>query len=237
MGGVISLFSFIYPEQFYNYPIWFLWCLFLVYILFYAIRLIATHFKNFSFALFTISFVIGLFGYMLGYFQWNLPAFLDTSMTALPFFAMGHLFAIYRENIMKSRLYKYWPLTLSLFVLIAVLLAGSGDPVFARNEYRQSFIELYGCGVSGIAIVLLIASKLPAIPFLSWFGRSTLVVLLVHRPLLEVVLKALLPYNLPEPLLALFTVTILIVLFFVIVPGMNRFFPYTTAHKNLFRYT
>lgn len=95
LGGRFDLsllWSFIYPEFFPNFPIWFLYCLFELNIMFYVIYLVAGKFKKYNLLVMTVlSLIIGFVGYYLGHIKLNLPMFIDSAMSALPFFYIGFI--------------------------------------------------------------------------------------------------------------------------------------------------
>ena len=85
--GWPSLYAFVYPEEFPNIPIWFLWCLFISNILFYIIVLVC---RGRDKLLVPLVFLLCLTGYAIDYYQINLPAFIDSSLRYFPFFFLGY---------------------------------------------------------------------------------------------------------------------------------------------------
>ncbi|MEI3461824.1 MAG: acyltransferase family protein [Bacteroides eggerthii] len=106
--GIQTLWAFIYPEKFGNGPIWFLWCLFVMNIIFYSVYLFSKKYKSFQLQiLIALSISIGLVGYAFGKYNINLPAFIDSSMTALPFFVCGYVFKHYTKILYPNKYDKY----------------------------------------------------------------------------------------------------------------------------------
>ena len=76
------LWSFVSPEFFPNFPIWFLLCLFELNLMFYVVYLIAEKFGSYVVLVMTIlSSAIGIFGYYLGHIKLNLYMFADSAMS------------------------------------------------------------------------------------------------------------------------------------------------------------
>ena len=85
-----ALTEFITRENFPNSPIWFLLSLFEISIIFYFCHYIADKCgKNSQKVLIALSMGIGMLGLLLSVFKVNIPMFIDSSMTALPFFYDG----------------------------------------------------------------------------------------------------------------------------------------------------
>ena len=97
--SVIGWHSFIdfYNEKFTNIPLWFLLSLFETNIIFYfCLIFIEKYTKCFKIAtLICILFIIGIIGFFMGRNNVNIQIFIDTSMTVLPFFAIGYIFRKY----------------------------------------------------------------------------------------------------------------------------------------------
>ena len=99
------LWSFYSPEFFPNFPIWFLLCLFELNLIFYIIYLISGKYENYQILVMTIlSVIVGFTGYYLGYNRINLPMFVDTALSALPFFFLGYLVRKYTTILQPNRI-------------------------------------------------------------------------------------------------------------------------------------
>lgn len=175
--------------------------------------------------------MLGIGGFLLGKYHINLPAYIDTTMTALPFFVCGHYCKGYVSYIGFSR-YRLC----ACLILFSVILFFSwpGDPVFARNEYGQNIFQMYGCGLAGVILVLMISEKLGRLPLISYWGRYSLIILVLHRPLIEPVLHLIKRLCLPEIATALSVLLLVMLVFPIIIPIMCKFCPYITGQKDLF---
>ena len=90
-----SLTAFWTWEDFPNTAIWFLLCLFYVNLLFYLIHYVSSLIKgNQSVLIISLSMVCGLIGFFLWQQKVNLPAYIDSAFTSVPFF----LFWVFGEK-------------------------------------------------------------------------------------------------------------------------------------------
>lgn len=107
LEAVLSIFS---ERVICNPSIWFLFCLFEVNLLFYLLYFISGRFKNSTVILGVLSLMTGLIGLFLAYKRINVPYFVDSSCTALPFFFFGyylrnHTSILTSENSKKNGLF------------------------------------------------------------------------------------------------------------------------------------
>ena len=232
-----SFYSFVYPETFSNTPIWFLMCLFVVNILFYAIfSFVERYMRDVKSlykvaAIMTVCLCLGLFGYMLNVLNVNLPMYIDSSMTALPFFAGGFVMRKYTQILYPNKYDKYnLLLALALFVL-TFLLAGRVD--YRGNHYSAPVYALYICGFSGTLCVIFVSKLLHKLPLVSYWGRYSIMILCTHILVMNVVSSLVKKFSIdiwPQ----IFLTTIIVMLFYVvIIPLMRKFFPHVTAQKDV----
>ena len=121
-----------------------------------------------------------------------------------------------------------------LILLSAVLfLSWPGDPVFARNEYGQNILQLYGCGMAGVFLTLMISEKIGNLPLFSYWGRYSLIILVMHRPLIEPILYVINLLHLSEWITALSVLFVVMACFLIIIPIMCKYCPHITGQKDL----
>ena len=85
--GLPSLWAWIWPEVYPNIPIWFLWTLFIVSVVY---KLLSICLNN-NLKLFSVAFLLGLGMYYLDDNGVNLPANIDKMLLSLPAFSLGHI--------------------------------------------------------------------------------------------------------------------------------------------------
>ena len=179
------LFSFFTDEYFYNGPIWFLLCLFEVNILFYLCHIIANNFQKHRLTVLTLStFLLGLVGLMLAYKKINLPMFLDSSLTALPFFMMGYMVNRHTNILQPNKYDRYWWfIVIACFTVVYIL---AGDLTYMTNKIvGHSYFSLYINGFLGTIAIMYLAKKIIHIPIVSYWGRYSIIILVVHRIILQ----------------------------------------------------
>lgn len=227
-----SMGEFFHREDFPNSPIWFLLCLFEINLVFYLVFLLAKKIPRYqTWIISIISLLLGLFGVLLGVYHVDLPMFLDSSLSSLPFFAVGYVTFRHTSVLMPNKLDKYnWLIIIFLFVLVYLF---AGNYSLKYNTYSpKGVLSMYPCGVMGVFAVVLLAKNLVRIPVVSWWGRYSIMILVSHR----------LVYQAWAPLVSLFhwgswgSITANLILtfasYFVLIPFMQKFMPHVTAQKD-----
>ena len=230
------LWSFIYPEFFPNFPIWFLLCLFELNIIFYCIYIVSNKFGKHKLIVLTIlSGVIGFTGYYLGHTGLNLPMFIDTAMSALPFFYVGFLTRKYTTLLLPNRLDRYnIPIACVLF-LITYLFATRLN--YASNDLTNaSLLTVYGCGLTGIFSVLLLSKAINRLPFISYVGRYSIMLLCTHYIIAYFLFLFQSKYfELPTWTAIFINLAITLSLYVILIPFMRKYLPHVTAQKDVIK--
>lgn len=185
--GIDTLWSFIHPERMANRPIWFLWCLFLMNIIFYKIYEIANRSHKYNNAiLILVTIFIGISGYYLYYLGIDLPGYLDSAMTALPFFMFGYFFRA-RTNILYPNKYDKYNLLFAFLCLLFILFLGK-SVIFESNNFGDvSLLRMYSTGLIGTLFILFFSKYIKQLPIISYCGRYSIIILVFHYPILKVV--------------------------------------------------
>lgn len=229
IASIRSLFN----EDFFNLPIWFLWCLFITNLMFYLINKICLNNIKVSG---TIAFIIGLLGFLLGRHQINIPLYIDSAFVALPFFYFGHILK------KSSFLYNYAPPFKSfttIVILLTFLLLFAKSINFESNYYSTSYISLYACGIAGTIMILLIAKHINNFPFikiLNIIGRYSIIILCTHSIILAVISKIINPFiERPSVTIIADMLVVIIIETLIIIPIFRKYLPYVNAQKDLFQ--
>ena len=236
--SVIGWHSFIdfYYEKFTNIPLWFLLSLFEANIIFYfcliCVRKCINSFKVTVLGL--LMFIIGFIGLYLGRVNINLPMFVDTTMTTLPFFAIGYIFRIYSNILIKNKYDKYWPLFVLFLVGITYGLSG-GETMFIENKFDINPFVFYIRGITGTLCILYLSKAIVRLPFISYIGRYSIMILLTHLLVLAVISMIINRFIHNADWAYFITVCITLASYIVIIPLMKRFLPYVTAQKDVLR--
>lgn len=218
-----------------NEPIWFLLCLFEVNILFYLVQGFAgvVSSKHKTPLVVAISLVLGIMGLLFGINHIDIPFYIDTAMSVLPFFAFG--WWLFRHtDFMSAPVRLKWDLPIVIgCVFVLCFLA---VPVkWSLNEISQDAAwVVYLCGIAGTMLVLIVSKVLKRLPAVSYWGRYSIMILCVHYPVLIVLSKLLGRYISGLPLfIAVFVITMFLCHLFI--PLMLRFLPHVTAQKDVIK--
>ena len=228
--------SFFFQESFPNIPIWFLLGLFLVNLIFYVLYILACRCspKNWVRYLIVFSILVGFVGCLLGYKQINLPMFLDSAMTALPFFLCGFLTYRYTPLVFPNKSDK-WNFIFAIGLLAIPLIFCNESVHYLENKISMSVFSMYAYGLSGTAGILLLSKQINKIPLVSYFGRYSIIILLTHGWILWAGIKIYrsLSFSL-NPMLAVVLIFILTMLsYLAVIPLCKKTIPWFCAQKDL----
>lgn len=237
--GLSGLWAFITEEQFSNVPIWFLWGLFLVNIYFYAILVPV---KKMSSNPLVVASCITVIGCLTGFVgvaylaappRINLPGFVDSAMSALPFFVMGYLFNRFTSILSPNTWDSYLPIV--IVACFALTFYVGGRCSYRQNIYHIQPILQYVCGMTGTLGVIFTAKVLGNLPFVTYWGRYSIMILVTHALLLQVYMPLAHKFlsGLPRPVMVLVILSATMFSYQLLIPLMRKYIPYFTAQKDL----
>lgn len=230
------LYAFIWPEQWeHNVPLWFLVCLFVLNNLFYLIYLFAQKVGRSHWlpVLCTTTILIGISGYLLGIHQINLPFFLDSAMTALPFFVLGYLIRKYTNFLQPNRMDRWNPLIVVVGFLYCFLLGKYEN--FRLQEYETNIFVLYSTGILGTLAVLQLSKMIGRLPFVSYCGRYSIMILLIHRPIVSQFTALFIRLGIPTGWGILLVFVLTMAICSSLIPFLKKYCGYVTAQKDLLK--
>lgn len=217
--------------------IWFLLCLFAVNIYFYLIFLLTN--RN-VIGISVLSLLCGFSGYFMGHYDVYLPMWMDSALTAMPFFLFGYLLRRYSEVLYGSLSKKDILFAiLSLVVLVSVFMydewQGKSMILYGENTFNISFMSLYLGGIFGTYFVLMLAKYFRYLPIVSYIGRYSIVVLLTHLLFLFAIRNILYQLSIPQQgvLLNLLVFILIILLSVPTIRFCIKYLPYWFAQKDL----
>ncbi|MCQ2327085.1 MAG: acyltransferase family protein [Bacteroidales bacterium] len=225
----------IYYEKSYNIPIWFLLCLFFDNVLFYLVLLLSKKItKHYIYPLAIFSLAIGVGGFVLGYNVINIPFYLDTTMTCLPFFCLGYILMNYTKILVKNSFDKYLPFVVPLCFLFVYFFAKPLE--YESNDLDSAtMFSMYSCGVIGTLGILFLAKMLKRLPLFSYIGQYSIMILCTHYILMKFPYALLVRLHILPSLSMIITLAVLLLSYYAFIPLMKRFMPHITAQKNLIR--
>ena len=225
--GWPSLWAFIYPGQYPNIPIWFLLCLFLMNMLFWIIYTTTNRYGGqwSTGILLLLCVFCGFIGSQFISSHTTDYGNLFKALQNMPFFCFGYLLKHY------GGLQQIQGMSRHLIILSTLLFFGI--TLFFTFYYPLYYVA----GISGTLFILLLARFFNRLPFFSYVGRYSIMLLLTHGLLI----RALTPLclRLSEKTgsdAAVFLLFFIILMsYYLLIPLMRRFLPHVTAQKPLFR--
>ncbi len=219
---------------------WFLLCLFFNNIIFYVIFLLSKRNLN---IIIIFSFVCGIVGYFYNINNQYLLLWMDSALTAMPFFMFGYVLrkhsSVLNENFTRK------DFLLSMVALGALLLVygfneycGKNVIGFARNEYDVPLLSLYIGGMSGTMFILLLSKYIGRLPVISYIGRYSIVVLLTHLLFLFCIRNILYQAKITQDDRIDINIAVFVVIIFLSLPTIKfcvKFLPYFFAQKDLLK--
>lgn len=220
---------------FFNVPIWYLTCLFLVTVIYYLLR---KYIKN-DLIILTILLLIGSIGFIK--FKTveslhTLPWSFDATMYYLFYYGAGNLLRIHKTKIRYKNAINLLMLVSNLIILF---WQGSFEFIYSlhmpfnQNLYNYLMsIFISGCGIGSCVYV----SKFIKLKPILYLGKNSLVILGLHSPLaFYVVGKIYYMLNIhftPMYSFSAFILTILSLIVLVpVIEILNRNFPYLLGKK------
>lgn len=221
-----------------NSALWFLHCLFVLNIVFYVLVVISRRIINNCLStviLGIFAIVAGGCGFALSCSGIHLPIKFETVLTAMPFFAIGYFVGCNREFLLDKR-YDRWLILLAIICFLGTALLATGETVYMTNTYEHlSIFQLYCGGVLGIAFVLLLSKRFVYLPFVSYIGRYSIILLVTHLPLVWYMAFFLNKLGLYWFLTSILSTGIIVLSYLFIIPLFKRFLPYVIAQKDIIK--
>ena len=244
------------PAISYNPPLWFLTCLFVTELLFYGL---AKKYYGEPKKLVIWIIVAGVIGYLYSvYVPFRIPWNVDVALAAIVFYGAGNLFRKLTESEPElragfslkldsgftekfSRVEKYLPviaILLSLLYLGYLLKFPTDDKVNMNIMQYGGFFSFYLLAFAGIFTFVYLFKKIGSSKVLEYYGRNSLIILALHFPLKDVLIKLViiilgvdieyLHYNATFA----FSLTVLnLILLVPVIYVINNYFPFILGKK------
>lgn len=180
-----------FEPEFYNGPIWFLLSLFWVNLVYYGVTVIS---KNEAIKATLILFISSI-GWMGHYLDLDNFLYIGTSLTCLPFFYIGTL--LMRRGVISpdKNLKRDW-------IIVSICLAGiflsiwlPEHPALMRfyiNHLEEGNpLQLYFSSFCLIVLTLTLCKYIKKLPFVSYVGRFSIIVLVTHWMVRNIIIRSL----------------------------------------------
>ena len=205
------------------------------YFILVPIKAICSNSKVIALSILVIGLAVGFYGsaYLAAPPQCDLSGFVDSAMSAMPFFVMGYLLNRFTDILVPNKWDKYLPFI--IVVCFAIAFYVDGDCSYKQNVYNVNPIVQYVCGMMGVLGVVFTAKLLRNLPYIAYWGRYSLIILVTHALLLQVYMPVarLFLSNLPQGVIAVIVLAAVMFSYQLIIPLMIRYLPYFTAQKDL----
>ena len=220
----------------YNFAIWFLLCLFEINIVFYLIQWVSGKVtKRYQTHLvLVVSAMLGCGGLFLAAKEIMIPLYVGTTMTALPYFAFGWWLRRH-THFLSSPVNLKVDLPMIVICILIVALLGVYVTYCYNSIPREGLATAHLCGIAGTMMVLTVAKIIKHIPFVSFWGRYSIIILCTHQ-LVVFALSYALSRWLPDGWvlsLLVFVITMFVCHFLIIF--MKRYMPHVTAQKDVLK--
>lgn len=210
-------------------PIWFLISLMTCYMTFWGITRVAkTEFWRGCLVMVATSLGIGMW-----LMNWN-PYFIGSALSAMPFFYMGY--ALKRTALLSPG---KWDKFCILIAVALYAVAWVGMHVWwsrlsiYRNFFEGNVLLAYIISAFIILATIFLCKAIKWLPLISFAGCNSLVVLVIHMPIIPMVKRAQIMLLHNESCYLLWLLSSLVTL--ALVPLVKKLMPYSTCQKELFK--
>lgn len=164
-----------------------------------------------------LALACGGIGYVMSIAGLHVPMWMDSALTAMPFFLTGYLLRCYSPVLYgsfskKDILYAMFSLLLLVFVFLYDEWQGTNVIAFGENTFDIPFLSLYIGGITGTYFVLMVAKFFEKLPLISYFGRYSIVILLTHLLYLFVIRNILYQLSIEQDNLMINMIVFIIIL-------------------------
>lgn len=166
--------------NFINSPVWFLFSLFDVYLIYMLIEKLSEYCGNYkTVARITMAVFAGFCGVRCNRMGIDIPLFIDSSLTATPFLIFGNIM-MSKTSILKKDFDKRICLLISVLLIIVALFIAHGDIDYRLNNFKTSVFHIYFPAIMGVTGILMLAKVIGSIPIITKIGRYSIVYLGTH---------------------------------------------------------
>lgn len=228
----------IYKNEIFNLPIWFLMCLFLSNMWFFIVELISKKWSRqfLGVLLFT------LLGWLM--IEANIKNFLyiGSSMTCMPFFYFGYI--LKKTKILYPTDNKKIDFVIMMCAFLCASLFAFTSDMPPKLGYYKNIVDygnpfqIYICAMSFIVGILILCKFINYLPYVSWLGRYSIMVLVTHmwlNDIFSIGLKRVVGLQLSQVCIELIVLMIVLVSMCVVIPFCKRWLPYITAQKEIIK--
>lgn len=224
-----------YDKDFYNLPLWFLLSLFWCNIIYCIIASISS--SRITQGILVLCFAS--LGWVLSYSGLINFLFVGTSLTCLPFFYMGQL--IVSTSFVKNKYAKRDSIISGICVALAIVCLTVPKETIHVLFFKNTIISgnpvmVYILAASLVVLLLNICKYIGKIPYVSFLGRYSIIVLVTHGLINNIInrsVRHLIGDPSQEAAFHILLFVIIIGSMSLVIPFCKKFLGYITAQKNL----
>ncbi len=218
-------------DQMFNIPLWFLLSLFWMQAIFYVLNKVVKSPLGLCFCV----LLLGATGYMGALQGWPNILFIMATLSCLPWFYLGYVLKpLLLEKPMSRKQLTSGVLLLGIGLILAFYPPTPPRLLFFNNTITAgNGLEIYACSTSIVLGVILILKHSPSSVILCWFGLNSMIILVTHMLLTQVV------YPIANAIgfvgnLAMYVSFVVITLAMIgIVPLFNKYLPFLIGKKEI----
>jgi fucose 4-O-acetylase-like acetyltransferase len=176
--------------------------------------------------------ILASVGVLFDVLQIHAPLYLDSALTALPFFYIGHLLrnSFVLRNSEHSGLQATVSCAMIAFLVLIPRIIGESKIVFVDNHIEGNVLIAYLSSFFGVMALLLICKKVKWLPMFSYLGRYSIIVLCVHQ-LFIYPMANIRMLHVQNHHFAIFAITLLFS--WLAIPICKRYIPWFVAQKDI----
>lgn len=221
----------------FNIPLWFLLCLFWNNLIFCAIQTLC---KKRTTELGGILIITSL-GWIFQHFNIFNFMYIGSAFTCMPFFYMGYMLKRTPLLLPTKSPGKDFKIMLAALVIACLFAFIPSEP--PRLNYFKNIVsfgnplQIYVCAACFTISLLLCCKFIGRIPFVSWLGRYSIIVLVTHMILGAInltLISKIFGNSISFETRYVINFLLVITSMIIVIPFCKKFLPYTTAQKDIF---
>jgi acyltransferase len=176
-----------------NVPLWFLPCLLTTSLFYWGIQKLTTHPIYSSILVFILS-LIGYYTYSIN--LEDIPFRPEIACSAIVFYHLGYNANKYNlaERLRNISFYWFLPMIcllpfLQIYLIHLNTIYSHSHRVNMYSNTLGNYFIFYICALIGIMHIIVLSLKINKINILNWFGKNSLIILAIHFPITNQVIK------------------------------------------------
>jgi len=233
--GWRALWAFVWPGEYPNIPLWFLWCLFLMNLLFWVIRRLCFCLfpDSYGFAVALICICLSLTGICVDRYLGIDVACIVKTFKYIFYFCSGFLLKRSLNDVLSPAV--GWRKVLLLVVTFVAALIPAVS--YRYDSLLVQVLAFWLSGLAGSVFLLLLCSLKGHMPVISYLGENSIVIVLTHGLLVRAMTYGVIRLtDCIGPYFALILIWLSMILVYMLLIPLIRFcLPHFTAYKSLLR--